>query len=86
MPKNEFDFNFIKKRKIFIDKKRLFMARAKAGLTNKELCKKAGFSHRVTDNIAAGKSVHALTAGRLAEALNISVEYLLGEDGSGENK
>lgn len=78
--KNEFDFKFIKKRKFFIDKKRFFAARAEVGLTNKELCKKAGFSHTVTDNIAAGKSVHALTVGRLAEALNVSVEYLLGED------
>lgn len=77
---NDFDFKFIKKRKFFIDKKRLFMARANAGLTNKELCKKAGFSHAVTDKIAAGKSVHALTVGRLAEALNVSVDYLLGED------
>lgn len=77
---NEFDFKFIKKRKFFIDKKRFFMARTKAGLTNKELCKKAGFSHKVTDKIAAGKNVHALTVGRLAEALNVSVEYLLGED------
>lgn len=62
-----------------INQQRFYIARANAGLTNKELLEKAGINHKVCDRISAGKWVQAVTAGKLAKALGVSVEYLIGE-------
>lgn len=74
-----YNFKNIKEQKVFkVDAQHFFIARAKAQLTVKELCKKAEVSHKIPDKIVEGRNLQAVTIGKLAKALNVSVEYLLG--------
>lgn len=63
-----------------IDQRRYYIARANAGLANKDLIKKAGISQKVIDRIGSGKWVQAVTVGKIAKALGVSVEYLLSDE------
>ncbi len=62
---------------MIIDYQKFFIACAKAKITASAAVEKAGLSSFILTKIKKGNNVTALTVGKLAEALNISVEDLL---------
>lgn len=83
-PKNSFDFEFLQKTKSMrichVNKQRFLAAKAKEHLTYKELCAKAEVAYKTPYNIANNKPIRGKIANKIAKALNVSVEYLLGDE------
>lgn len=64
-----------------IDKKKLALAMANACINFKELCEKAGISEVGFRQIRAGtRNPKPATVGKIARALNVSVQEIIMED------
>ena len=62
-----------------IDYRKLFIACANANMNVTQAINKANCSSVILHRVKNGKNVNALTAGKLAQALGVSVESLLAD-------
>lgn len=56
-----------------INVKNFYLAKARAMLSNEKLAKKAGVSPMTLSKIANGRTMRAITAGKIAKALGVDV-------------